>query len=133
MVLRCSFLFEIHEIGEIMRGLVDFGADGGASIIAALTTAAAHGPMATEVNSGAPIVLRHGDVERLARDSRLAGIGLMAFDLMGITGGPLRDWYGGLMFTTEGDVHHRLRALASIIRAASGVTARASLIGPSSR
>ncbi len=27
----------------------------------------------------------------------------MQFDMMGITDGPLRDWYGQLMFTNEGD------------------------------
>jgi cytochrome P450 len=32
---------------------------------------------------------------------------------MGIEDGPLRDWYGGLMFTTEGDYHRRIRSLVS--------------------
>jgi len=32
---------------------------------------------------------------------------------MGITDGPLRDWYGRLMFTTEGDYHRRTRSLVS--------------------
>ena len=96
-----------------MRERVDFGADDGASVIEAVTRAAAQGPLATEILSGAPIVLRYADVESLARDPRLAGVGLTVFDLMGLTEGPLRDWYGGLMFTNEGDVHHRLRALVA--------------------
>ncbi len=96
-----------------MREQVDFGADDGASVIEAVTRAAAQGPLATEILSGAPIVLRYADVESLARDPRLAGVGLTVFDLMGLTEGPLRDWYGGLMFTNEGDAHHRLRALVA--------------------
>ena len=95
-----------------MREHVDFGADGGASVIEAVTAAAAQGPLATEILSSAPIILRYADVESLARDPRLAGVGLTVFDLMGLNEGPLRDWYGGLMFTNEGEVHHRLRALA---------------------
>ena len=96
-----------------MRERVEFGGDNGASIIEELTRAAARGPLATEMLSGAPIVLRYADVESLARDPRLAGVGLTFFDLMGLTEGPLRDWYGGLMFTNEGDAHHRLRALVA--------------------
>jgi cytochrome P450 len=41
--------------------------------------------------------------------SGLNGIGLALFDAMGITAGPLRDWYRRLMFTTEGDYHRRMR------------------------
>ena len=96
-----------------MREPVDFGADKGASVIEAVTAAAAHGPLATETLSGAPVVLRYADVESLARDPRLAGVGLSVFDLMGITEGILRDWYGSLMFTNDGDAHHRLRALVA--------------------
>jgi hypothetical protein len=33
--------------------------------------------------------------------------------MMGIADGPLRDWYGRLMFNTEGDYHHRMRSLVS--------------------
>jgi len=57
------------------------------------------------------MVLRHADVEALGRDPRLVGAGLSNFDVMGIGEGPLRDWYGSLMFTNEGDVHRRLRML----------------------
>lgn len=96
-----------------MRERVDFGADNGGSVIEAVTRAAARGPLATEILSGAPIVLRYADVESLARDPRLAGVGLTVFDLMGLTEGTLRDWYGSLMFTNEGDAHHRLRALVA--------------------
>src|SRR5260370_35439286 len=63
--------------------------------------------------TGATVVLRHRDVDELAHDPRLIGIGLTLFDLMGISDGPLRDWYGRLMFTTEGDYHRRIRTLVS--------------------
>jgi cytochrome P450 len=58
-------------------------------------------------------VLRHADVERLAHHPDVLGVGLSFFDLMGIGDGPLRRWYGSLMFTTEGPQHHRLRRLVS--------------------
>ncbi|MEO3761697.1 cytochrome P450 [Mycobacterium sp. B14F4] len=78
-----------------------------------LRTAAQAGPLATDEMTGATIVLRQHDIEVLAHDPRLVGIGLSLFDLMGITDGPLRSWYGSLMFTTEGDYHRRVRSLVS--------------------
>jgi cytochrome P450 len=56
-------------------------------------------------------VLRWEDVRALLRDRRFEGVGLSVFDLLGITDGPLRRWYGSLMFTNEGVAHNRLRAL----------------------
>ena len=56
-------------------------------------------------------VLHWDDVRALLRDRRFEGVGLAMFDLLGITDGPLRRWYGGLMFTNEGVAHNRLRAL----------------------
>jgi cytochrome P450 len=41
------------------------------------------------------------------------GVGLSLFDAMGIAEGPLRDWYGALMFTNDGTRHDRLRRLVS--------------------
>src|SRR3954470_2994536 len=78
-----------------------------------LREAALRGPLAVDEGSGATIVLRQGDLERLAHDQRLSGIGLSLFDMMGIADGPLREWYSGLMFTTEGDYHRRIRSLVS--------------------
>ena len=63
--------------------------------------------------TGMIFAFRHRDVERLLHDTRLEGVGLTLFDLLGVPDGPLRDWYGGLMFTNEGAVHHRLRRLVS--------------------
>ena len=85
----------------------------GDELHAALRRASDAGPLASEAASGTTIVLRHADIEALARDHRLAGVGLTFFDLMGITDGPLREWYGGLMLTNEGDKHDRLRKLVS--------------------
>jgi len=78
-----------------------------------LAEAAAHGPLATDLATGATVVLRQQDVDALAHDPRLEGIGLMLFDMMEIPEGPLRDWYSRLMFTTEGDYHRRIRSLVS--------------------
>lgn len=78
-----------------------------------LREAAQRGPLATDALTGAVVVLRQRDVEELAHDQRLEGIGLALFDTMGIADGPLRDWYGRLMFTTEGDYHRRIRSLVS--------------------
>ncbi|HYZ91589.1 MAG TPA: cytochrome P450 [Actinomycetota bacterium] len=85
----------------------------GDELHASLRAAAEQGPLTVDGTSGATIVLRHADVESLARDPRVAGVGLTFFDLMGITEGPLRDWYGGLMFTNEGERHDRLRKLVA--------------------
>jgi cytochrome P450 len=75
--------------------------------------AAAHGPAVVDETTGALYVLRYRDVERLLNEPRLNGVGLSVFDAMGIPGGPLRDWYGSLMFTNDGVKHDRLRRLVS--------------------
>ena len=79
----------------------------------ALRAASEQGPITTHPVSGATVILRHADIEALARDPRLAGVGLVFFDLMGIPSGRLREWYGSLMFTNEGETHDRLRTLVS--------------------
>lgn len=75
--------------------------------------ARAAGPSGIAVDTGAVIVLHYDDIERLSHDPRLAGIGVSVFDFLGIPDGPLRRWYSSLMFTNEGDTHHRLRRLAA--------------------
>ena len=77
----------------------------------ALLAAGRSGPFAIDEQSGALLILSYRDVERLLLEPRLRGTGLSLFDFMGILDGPLRDWYGHLMFTTEGRPHHRLRSL----------------------
>ena len=79
---------------------------------AALTELARTAAVANDV-AGILWVLRYGDVERLAADRRLYGVGLTMFDLMGISEGPLRRWYGSQMLTNDGDKHGRLRRLVS--------------------
>src|SRR5262245_63462564 len=79
---------------------------------AALTELARASAVANDV-AGLLWVLRYADVEQLSVDRRLHGVRLTIFDLMGITEGPLRRWYGSLMFTNEGDEHGRLRRLVS--------------------
>ena len=75
--------------------------------------ARAAGSSGIALDTGAVIVLHYDDIERLSHDPRLAGIGLSVFDFLGIPDGPLRRWYSSLMFTNEGDAHHRLRRLAA--------------------
>jgi cytochrome P450 len=69
------------------------------------------GPTLIDEDSGAVIVLRHREVTALLTDQRLRGVGLTFFDFLGIRDGPLRDWYGSIMFTNEGAAHHRMRSL----------------------
>ena len=78
-----------------------------------LLAAATRGSTAIEAITGTIYVLRQREVERLLHEPRLRGVGLSMFDHMGIAGGPLRDWYGALMFTNDGAGHDRLRRLVS--------------------
>jgi cytochrome P450 len=83
------------------------------SLHASLRTARAAGPVAIDAATGAVVVLEYDEIERLAHDQRAAGVGLSIFDHLGIGDGPLRQWYGSLMFTNEGPNHHRLRRLVA--------------------
>ena len=94
-----------------MNASVDLSGSLAGDLHGVLRAAAHAGPLATDVATGATVVLRQRDVEALAHDQRLNGVGLTFFDMMGITDGPLRDWYGRLMFTTEGEYHRRMRSL----------------------
>jgi cytochrome P450 len=93
--------------------MLDFGDNFGDEMHTTLREFADAAPTAVDSLSGATVVFRYEDIDRLTRDHRLAGVGLSFFDRLGITDGPLRDWYGGLMFTNEGAVHNRLRMLVS--------------------
>ena len=83
------------------------------SMHAMLGRARAVSPTAISAESGAVVALEYTEIERLAHDQRVAGVGLSFFDFMGIQDGPLRRWYGSLMFTNEGANHHRLRRLVA--------------------
>ena len=87
----------------MMSASIDLASSMAGDMHAVLREAANAGPLAVDPAMGATVVLRQRDVEGLARDPRLSGVGLTFFDLMGIDDGPLRDWYGRLMFTTEGE------------------------------
>ena len=78
-----------------------------------MLAAAARGPTAIEATTGMIYVLRQREIERLLHEPRLRGVGLSLFDRMGVADGPLRDWYGALMFTNDGVAHDRLRRLVS--------------------
>jgi len=66
---------------------------------------------AIEESTNAVFVFRYEDVQKHLLSTKLVGVGLSFFDVMSITDGPLREWYGSLMFTNEGRPHHRLRSL----------------------
>jgi cytochrome P450 len=83
-----------------------------AGIGTTLAAVASTGPAAIDSTTGAVFVLWYEELERLAHDPRLVGVGLTWFDVMAIQG-DLRDWYGSLMFTNEGETHTRLRRLVS--------------------
>ena len=87
------------------------GAEGPLASRRALLAAGRSASFAIDEQSGALLILGYRDVERLLLEPRLRGTGLSLFDFMGIFDGPLRDWYGHLMFTTENRTHHRLRSL----------------------
>ncbi len=70
-------------------------------------------PTALDASTGAVLVLTYDEVNHLARDPRLLGIGLTLFDFVGVPAGELRRWYGALMFTNDGPAHDRLRRLVS--------------------
>jgi hypothetical protein len=78
-----------------------------------MLAAAARGPTAIEATTEMIYVLRQREIERLLHEPRLRGVGLALFDRMGIADGPLREWYGALMFTNDGAGHDRLRRLVS--------------------
>lgn len=91
---------------------VDTTGRAGPEALAELRAAASRSPVAHDV-VGSTFVFPYAQVERLATHPRLEGVGLTVFDLLGIEDGPLRRWYGSLMFTNEGDRHTRLRRLVS--------------------
>ena len=57
--------------------------------------------------------LRYDDVETLLRDPRMAAGGPALLTAQGVVTGPFFDWWGLLMFQTEGAMHHRLRRLGA--------------------
>jgi cytochrome P450 len=71
------------------------------------------GPVALGEDTGALYVLHHEEVQALLHHPSVQGVGLSVFDQIGVPDGPLRTWYGQLMFTNEGERHARMRRLVS--------------------
>lgn len=59
------------------------------------------------------MALRHAEVSALLRDRRLAELGGRALAMVGITDGPLWDWWTTMLFSQDGESHQRLRRLVS--------------------
>jgi hypothetical protein len=81
---------------------IDLFGNFGGTVHDALREVARTESVVWDTSTGAAVILRHADVNAVAHDPRVAGVGLSLFDLMGIADGPLRDWYGGIMFTNDG-------------------------------
>jgi len=79
----------------------------------AMRDAARQAPAAIEEGSGLVYIFGYDDCRRVLLDRDLKGGQLALFDLAGLTEGPLRDWYAGIMFAQDGPPHHRLRKLVS--------------------
>jgi cytochrome P450 len=89
------------------------GGDDPRDAVRRLNELAALSPTAVDPDTGIVFVLHHADVERLAHDPALHGMGLTVFDFLGIDDGPLRRWYSSLMFSQEGEEHGRTRRLVA--------------------
>jgi cytochrome P450 len=83
-----------------------------ANVVHQLVAAGRVAPAVIDQASGMLVVLGYREIHDLARDRRLAGVGLTFFDYMGVEG-RLREWYGELLFATEGEYHSRMRRLVS--------------------
>lgn len=59
------------------------------------------------------LVLRHAEIHQLLRDPRLAQSGERYLELMGISDGPLYDWFVPMILHQRGADHLRLRRLVS--------------------
>ena len=62
---------------------------------------------------GERVVLRYDDTERLLADPRMRTVGSRLLEGIGITDGPLAEWWRLVMFNTNPPEHGRLRGLVS--------------------
>lgn len=76
-----------------------------------LIKAARDFPVAQGSDQGEIYIFSHEAVRLGLTDRRFTGVGLSFFDASEVPEGELRDWYGRIMFTNEGQTHHRLRRL----------------------
>ena len=79
---------------------------------AALAPAREAAPLA-RTGRGERVVLRYADTERLLADPRMRTVGGRLLEGIGITEGPLADWWRLVMFNTNPPEHGRLRGLVS--------------------
>ena len=94
-----------------LQSIPSFGVSDAKAFRTAILEASHKGSTAVGEEFGEVFVLRHEAVRLGLTDKRLTGVGLSFFDAAGVPEGELRDWYGRIMFTNEGQAHHRLRRL----------------------
>ena len=78
----------------------------------ALALAREAAPLA-RTSRGERVVLRYAETERLLSDPRMRTVGARLLEGIGITDGPLADWWRLVMFNTNPPEHGRLRGLVS--------------------
>jgi len=78
----------------------------------ALVSAREAAPVARTAR-GERVVLRYDDTERLLADPRMRTVGARLLEGIGISDGPLADWWRLVMFNTNPPEHGRLRNLVS--------------------
>lgn len=94
-----------------LQTIPSFGVSETKAFRSAMIEASRNGSAAIGEAFGEVYLLTHEAVRLGLTDKRLTGVGLSFFDASGVPDGELRDWYGRIMFTNEGQVHHRLRRL----------------------
>lgn len=94
-----------------LQTIPSFGVSDAKGFRTAIIEASRNGSAAIGDTFGEVFILKHEAVRLGLTDKRLTGVGLSFFDASGVPAGELRDWYGRIMFTNEGDGHHRLRRL----------------------
>ena len=62
---------------------------------------------------GERVVLRYAETERLLADPRMRTVGARLLEGVGVTDGPLADWWRLVMFNTNPPEHGRIRSLVS--------------------
>jgi len=79
---------------------------------AALAPAREAAPLA-RTTRGERVVLRYADTDRLLADPRMRTVGGRLLEGIGVTSGPLAEWWRLVMFNTNPPEHGRLRGLVS--------------------
>ncbi len=79
---------------------------------AALAPAREAAPLA-RTTRGERVVLRYAETERLLADPRMRTVGARLLEGIGVTEGPLANWWRLVMFNTNPPEHGRLRGLVS--------------------